>query len=221
MIESREVGDMSSSIHSQKILKDAKVFIFFEDQVFNYLYIGEVRRKMASELKRICSRDEVILPNPVNSMTLNVEQMTRLVEFIQLQAMQERGGFIDNPINKTLQYIKICLEIALDKGKNLFSVGYELTFEIAIKDFFDQLRSKYVNPSIDSNYDKNDSSQIAVWCLDSDGLQLDEKSLNSGRSISVTPLQMFINYRKRKGLLKNNKKLLKIKMLLKNIQLLK
>ena len=31
MIESREVGDMSSSIHSQKILKDAKVFIFFED----------------------------------------------------------------------------------------------------------------------------------------------------------------------------------------------
>ena len=52
MIESREVGDMSSSIHSQKILKDAKVFIFFEDRVFNYLYIGEVRRKMASELKR-------------------------------------------------------------------------------------------------------------------------------------------------------------------------
>ena len=126
---------MSSSIHSQKILKDAKVFIFFEDRVFNYLYIGEVRRKMASELKRICSRDEVILPNPVNSMTLNVEHMTGLIEFIQLQAMQERGGFIDNPINKTLQYIKICLEIALDKGKNLFSVGYELTFEIAIKDF--------------------------------------------------------------------------------------
>ena len=207
MIEWHEVGDMSSSIHSQKILKGAKVFIFFEDQVFNYLYIGEVRRKMASELKRICSRDEVLLPNPANSMTLNVGYMTGLIEFIQLQAMQERGGFIDNPINKTLQYIKICLEIALDKGKNLFSVGYELTFEIAIKDFFDKLRSKYVNPSIDSNYDKNDSSQIAVWCLDSDGLQLDEKSLNSGRSISVTPLQMFINYRKRKGLLKNNKKI--------------
>ena len=52
-------------------------------------------------------------------MTLNVEHMTGLIEFIQLQAMQERGGFIDNPINKTLQYIKICLEIALDKGKNL------------------------------------------------------------------------------------------------------
>ena len=208
MIESREVGDMSSSIHSQKILKDAKVFVFFEDKVFGRFYIGEVVQKLISELMKILSVSEVKLPGTTSSMTLNVEQMTRLVEFIELQAKQERDGFTHNPVNKTLQYIKICLGTALYKGKNLFSVGYELTFEIAIKDFFDNGGSKYIKSENDSNYVKNDSSQIAVWCLDSDGLQLDEKSLNAGRSVSVTPLQMFIHYQNRKGLFKNRKKLL-------------
>ena len=188
---------MLSSIHSQNTPSEIRVFIFFEDEIFNREYLGK------ANLKSLKERLSVIMPflvsdlPPRKPLIFNLEQFKEFTRFLDSKVNDLRRE--KNAALQRFCYIKICLKKIARKIQDLFSEHENCTvsFEInTITSITDQSKhSKYRLAPIDSNFDKLNHFQLAFWCLDCDGLEVSPRILNLGRYTSVTPLQPFVNVR--------------------------
>ena len=188
---------MLSSIHSQNTPSEIRVFIFFEDEMFNNEYLGK------ANLKSLKERLSMVVPFQVSDLPPRKPLMFNHEQF------KEFTRFLDSKVNDlsrekraVLQrfcYIKNCLEKIARKIQDLFPEheNYTVSFEIntIASITMQKYHSKYRLAPIDSNFDKLNHFQLAFWCLDCDGLEISPRILNLGRNTSVTPLQRFVNVR--------------------------
>ena len=184
---------MQSSLHNQKTASEVYSFVIFEDQIFDKKYLNVKGHKIRSELilrlnqtpfnKRITHEN---LP-PLADLELTSEQMLELIRWFRTQLSQFEPSF---PMAKRLEYIILCLENCVNQtqsvwgNKNIFTIQYCLTTlnvvdrDKSVMRFRSKNPNKYSATEKETNFQKGFCPQIAFWCFDSDGLQLNEASLN-------------------------------------------
>ena len=197
---------MQSSLHSQKDAVTAYSFIVFEDQVFDTHYLTKpFRKKLIHKLKKspFNKKKQNPLP-PLVELELNSRQMKKLVSWLkhhQKDLPSQKGV-----LSKRIDYILFCLETSIRKteeawgNKNDYLIRYSITTLNCIDEHYAhpnlaKVRQnnphKYIAANATTNFEKFDNPQIVFWCLDTDGLNLNQTILNKAEHITVTPLQRF------------------------------
>lgn len=196
---------MQRSLHSQKAAVTAYSFIVFEDQVFDAHYLTRsFRKNLIHKLREspFNKNKQDLLP-PFVELELYTHQMKELVSWLkdhQKDLPSQKGV-----LSKRIDYILFCLETSIRKteetwgNKNDYLIRYSITTLNCIDNHFkgrlQQKRQnnphKYSTKTATTNFEKFNNPQIVFWCLDTDGLDLNQTILNEAEFITVAPLQRF------------------------------
>lgn len=195
---------MLSNLHSQYVKSPARIFVILEDQkLFKenfwkealYPNIDPILRddlfsKISSYKLRLENSSTSDSLSPLDSMPV----FSRCLE--SLEGLEKSKQFKNSfNVRRKLDYLLKCLGHCRDIVQSIWTEerGFETVIEISCLSDMDNptISHPLKNPE---NYNfESDMPQLVFWCLDTDGLQLNQKVLNHQHShISVKPLRNFI-----------------------------
>lgn len=195
---------MLSNLHSQSVKSPARIFVILEDQkLFKENFWKEVLYPNIDSISRDdffsnISSYKLRLDNSSTSGSLSpldsMPVFSRCLE--NLEGLEKSKEFKNRfNVRRKLDYLLKCLGHCRDIIQSIWTAerGFETVIEISCLSDMDNptISHPLKNPE---NYNfESDMPQLVFWCLDTDGLQLNQKVLNHQRShISVKPLRNFI-----------------------------
>ena len=204
-----------NNIHTQFVNPPARIFFILEDkklydQAFwkEILYPNIKQRNLIDlssltsyRIRLDCSSANELMYTS-DPIPLLSDCISNLRNLIQRYASKQHYGLC-----RKLEYLLQCLDYCYSIVRSLWTAerGFETIIEISPLSDVDAEKHPLTNPE-DYNF-QSDMPQLVFWCLDTDGLQLNQKVLNHQNShVSVKPLRDFI-YSEDKAAPKKKKRL--------------
>ena len=190
-----------SNIHAQFVKSPARIFLILEDKKLydeafweEILYPNIEQRKeidfsnlTSYQIRLDCSsaNEFMSIPDSIPSLADCLSNLKRMIQSVDFRT--------NYPGIRKLEYLLKCLEYCNDVIRLLWNSehGYETMIEISPLTDVDNVKHPLRVPE-QFNFDSG-MPQLVFWCLDTDGLQLNQNVLNHQRShVTVKPLRNFV-----------------------------